>query len=80
MAKEEIVHVDILSQPLLVGNYVAVARHNSMFIGIITKLTPKMMRARRLKSRFDDPGDLIYSSNTVKLSGEEAMIYILKNA
>ncbi len=78
--KVEIEHVDILGQPLAVGSYVAVARSNAMFIGVIVKLTPKMMRARHLKSHADDTGSLIYTANSVKLSGEEAVAYILKHA
>ena len=79
MAKEKIEHVDILGQPLAEGNYVAISRHNAMYICRIVKITPKMMRAVTLHG-YGSSGDgwLIYSQNSVLLSGADAMVYILK--
>lgn len=79
MPKEQIEHVDILGQPLAEGNYVAISRHNEMYICQIKKITPKMMRAVTLHG-YGSTGDgwLIYSKNTVLLSGPDAMLYILK--
>lgn len=79
MAKEKIEHVDILGQPLEEGSYVAISRHNAMYICRIVKITPKMMRASPLHG-YGSGGDgwLIYSQNSVLLSGPDAMVYILK--
>jgi hypothetical protein len=79
MAKEPIEHVDILGQPLKEGSYVAISRSNSMYICQITKITPKMMRAKPLHGYGSyGEGWLIYSANSVLLSGPDAMAYILK--
>jgi hypothetical protein len=77
---------DILGQPLEVGNYVAVGKSNMLFIGQIVKITPKMIRAKAVNSKNvpyaarSEDGVLIYSDNTVKLSGEDAVAYVLKYA
>lgn len=82
MSKPE--QVDILGQPLEVGNYVAVGKGNAMYICRVCKITPKMIRAKPVRNdiymRSGDEGALIYSSNTVKLSGEDATAYVLKYA
>lgn len=77
---------DILGQPLEVGNYVAVGKSNAMYICQVCKITPKMIRAKLVNKKeyvrggHSDDGMLIYSSNTVKLSGEDAVAYVLKYA
>jgi len=79
MPKEVIEHVDILGQPLVEGSYVAISRGNAMYICRIKKITPKMMRAAPLTGYCHSPdGWLIYSQNSVLLSGQDAMVYILK--
>jgi hypothetical protein len=84
MAKPE--QFDILGQPLEPGNYVAVGKGNAMYICQVCKITPKMIRAKLVNKKdhvyrgHDNDGMLIYSSNTVKLSGEDAVAYILKYA
>jgi len=79
MAKEKVEHVDILGQPLAEGSYVAISRGNAMYICQIKKITPKMMRASPVHG-YGSGGDgwLIYSQNSVLLSGPDAMVYILK--
>lgn len=87
-SKTKIEQVDILGQILEIGNYVAVGKGNAMYICQVCKLTPKMIRAKPIRSQDShilgwsnkDNGVLIYSSNTVKLSGEDAVAYILKYA
>lgn len=80
--KEPVEHTDILGQTLTEGCYVAAPRHNTMYICRVTKLNPKMIRivnAKKSGYRSSD-GWLVYPKETVKLSGEEAMLYILKYA
>ncbi len=82
MAKEKIEHKDILGQPLSEGNYVAISHHNAMHICQVRKLNPKMMRVfpiGRTSYRADD-GYLIYSNQSVLLSGPDALAYILRHA
>lgn len=77
---------DILGQPLDVGNYVAVGKGNAMYICRVCKITPKMIRAKLINKNdyvsggHSESGMLIYSDNTVKLSGEDAIAYVLKYA
>ncbi len=81
MAKAQIVHKDILGQDLIEGNYVAASHHNSMYICRVIKITPKQIRIVNVKSNSRlDTGWLKYSSETVKLSGEDAMAFILTYA
>lgn len=73
-------HKDIIGQPLTEGSYIATCHRNTMFVCKIVKIHPKMVRAVRIEliSKGHD-GWLVYPADTVKLSGEEATAYILKN-
>lgn len=74
-------HKDILGQPLQEGNYVAVSHHNSMYVCQIRKLNPKMMRVFPIERGYrSKDGFLKYADQSVLLSGEDAMVYILKYA
>ena len=79
MPAAKIEHVDILGQPLAEGNYVAISHHNSMYICKIVKVTPKKIRAQPIKWK-GDGGLLIYPTDSVLLSGPDALAYILKNS
>jgi hypothetical protein len=77
------IHLDKLGQELAEGNYVAGCHRNSMYICKIIKINKKMLRILDIKctpSTYGDIGWLVYSCDTVKLSGEEATAYILKYA
>ena len=79
MTKPAPEHVDILGQPLNEGCHVAMAHHNRMMIGKIIKLNPKMIRVIPLKGTYRaDGGYLVYSSQTVRLDGPDALAYILR--
>lgn len=80
MAKEIAEHKDILGQPLSEGNYVAISHHNAMHVCQIKKITPKKIRACPLKGYYRKDGWLIYPSDSVLLSGPDAMAYILTHA
>jgi hypothetical protein len=80
MAKPAPEHVDILGQPLQEGCHVAMVHHNSMKIGRVIKLNPKMLRIVPLGTnhwRAED-GYLVYSNQTVRLDGPDALAYILR--
>ena len=77
--KPQPIHTDILGQPLSEGNYVAISHHNAMHICAVTKLNPKMIRVRPITHKNGD-GYLIYSSQSVLLSGPDALAYILRHA
>jgi hypothetical protein len=82
MAKDVPEHLDILGQPLAEGNYVAVSHHNMLQICEIKKLNPKMMRVVPIeKSAYRrGAGHLVYSNQSILLSGPDAVAYILKYA
>ncbi|HEY6436616.1 MAG TPA: hypothetical protein VIY47_08500 [Ignavibacteriaceae bacterium] len=73
-------HLDILGQPVFEGAYVAVSHFNQLYICKVGKMTPKMIRAHPLKYLGRNSGWLKYTSETVILSGEDALAYILKHA
>jgi hypothetical protein len=72
-------HSDILGEPLNLGNYVAIARHNSLVVCTIIKMTPKQLRVKPIRYKNDD-GWLVYPSDAILLSGENALMYVLTNA
>lgn len=78
--KEKIVHTDILGQEITDGCYVASSHRNTMHICKVIKISPKMLRIIDVKSKKPGDGWLAYPSETVKLSGEDAMAFILKYA
>lgn len=73
-------HEDVLGSTLAVGNYVAVSRHNAMVVCIIGKMTPKQMRVHSYRQKSSSDGWLVYSKDTVLLTGPDALAYILKHA
>jgi hypothetical protein len=80
--KEPVIHLDKLGQTIEEGNYVAGCHRNSMYICKILKCTAKQIRINDIKSlnKRHDAGWLVYPGETVKLSGEDAIAYILKYA
>lgn len=80
MAKPVPEHTDILGQPLTEGCHVAMSHRNSMMIGRIIKLNPKMLRIVPIgiKTYRSEDGYLVYGNQTVRLDGPDALAYILK--
>ena len=73
--------MDILGQPLVEGNYVAVSHKNSLQICQISRLSPKMMRVVPVKNTYyRGDGHLIYGDQAILLSGPDALAYILTYA
>ena len=79
MTKTSYEHKDILGQELDIGNYVAIAHHNTMLICKIINISVKMIRVVPLKYK-KSSGLLVYSKCSVKLSGPDSLAYILQNA
>ncbi len=79
--KEPIIRKDKLGQELEEGNYVAGCHRNTMYICKVIKVNNVMLRICDVKhSGYRDDGWLVYPNETVKLTGEDAMAYILKYA
>ena len=71
-------HQDILGQPLAIGDCVVFPNSNTMYVGIIIKFNPKMIRVRRIGKRSNWEQNK-YPSDLAKVSGAEVTIYLLKN-
>lgn len=70
-------HKDILGQPLMVGDAVVFPSSNSMYIGTITKLNPKMIKVKRVGSYNWEQNK--YPDDLVRVHGPEVTMYLLKN-
>ncbi len=72
MAKPIPEHRDILGRVLNVGDHVAYPESNTMRIGKIEKLNPKMVK---IQGRWSVNK---YPTDTVKLEGPDLVMYLLK--
>lgn len=75
VTKAVIEHKDILGRPLVPGDVVAMAHHNSLAVAIIDKLNPKMVKVKRPNSSWAQNK---YPYDLIKIDGPEAMLYLLK--
>lgn len=71
-------HCDILGQPLALGDCVVFPSSNSMHVGTIIKFNPKMIKVRRVGSKYKWEQNK-YPSDLAKVSGAEVTMYLLKN-
>ena len=69
-------HQDILGQPLAVGDAVVYPVSNTMYVGTVVKLNPKMIKVKRVGSKWEQNK---YPSDLAKVSGAEVTMYLLKN-
>lgn len=68
-------HRDLLGQPLSVGDAVVFPSSNTMYVGTVTKLNPKMVKVRRVgHSRWEQNK---YPQDLVRVSGPEVTMYLL---
>lgn len=75
MAKEPIVHRDILGRVLTVGDHIAYPDANQLKIGRVDKLNPKMIRVSTGNQWRGTVNK--YPSDLTKLEGPELMWYLL---
>ena len=76
MTKQEIEHTDIMDQPLAIGDAVACPSYNTLLIGFVKKINPKMIGVEFAgyhshKNKY--PKDLI------KVDERMATLYLLKH-
>ena len=71
-------HNDILGQPLGIGDCVVFPSSNSMYVGMITKLNPKMVKVKRVGTRHSREQNK-YPVDLAKVSGAEVTMYLIKN-
>lgn len=73
----DIEHQDILGNNIEVGNIVAYPSHNSMKIGTVTKLNPKMINVTAIGRRYTDRK---YPSELLVVDDPKITLYVLKNS
>jgi hypothetical protein len=79
MPKEVPEHRDLLGRLLNVGDCVAYPSSNSLVVGIVKKLNPKMVGVSQLgKNRWGDSNK--YSNDLVILDGPDVTMYLIKNS
>lgn len=78
MGKETPEHYDKLGKPLAVGDYVVYVWHNSLAVGSVRKLNPKMVGVSRVNSRGAHHNK--YSYDTVKVDTADVTMYLIKNS
>ena len=76
MSKDIPEHTDILGNVLAVGDIVAFSNHNSLAMGIIDKLNPKMIGLKRVNSKWRQNK---YPLDCVKVDEGQGLVYILKH-
>lgn len=68
-------HRDLLGQPLTIGDCVVFPSSNTMYVGTITKLNPKMIKVKRVgRSKWEQNK---YPQDLVRVSGPEVTMYLL---
>lgn len=71
-------HRDILGQPLGIGDAVVFPSSNSMYVGMIVKLNPKMVKVKRVGTKYKWEQNK-YPADLAKVSGAEVTMYLLKH-
>lgn len=79
MSKEIPEHRDKLGRLLKVGDCVAYPSHNSLSIGVIKKLNPKMVGVGKLSKKSYGSSNK-YPNDLVLLDGPEVTMYLIKNS
>lgn len=69
-------HRDILGQSLAIGDPVVYPVSNSMCVGTVVKLNPKMVKVRQVGSKWEQNK---YPTDVARVSGAEVTMYLLKN-
>ncbi len=77
MTKELPTHKDKLGRIINEGDFVAFPQSNSLYVGKITKLNPKMVKVLKLPGAKSDYNK--YPTDIVKLEASDMTWYLLKN-
>ena len=77
MPKEIPNHKDKLGRLIMVGDFVVFPDRNSLEVGVVKKLNPKMIGVGRIKSKYSQNK---YPEDIVRLDGPEVSMYLLKNS
>lgn len=74
-------HIDLLHRPVGCGDYVALSHHNSLYIGKVMKVTPKMFVIDTIRGSPDSYGHTgirKYPIQLVKVDEQDVTLYLLK--
>lgn len=75
------VHKDKLDQTIDIGDCVTYAASNSLQIGTVIKMSPKMIKVARVGSTgYWSRGILKYPADVIKLNSAEVTVWLLKNS
>ncbi len=72
-------HNDLFGQSLEIGDCVVFPSSNSMLVGTVAKLNPKMVRVKRVHTKYAWEQNK-YPDALVKVQGSEVTWYLLKNS
>ena len=73
----DVEHKDILENTIRVGDIVAYPAHNSLKIGTVNKLNPKMINITPVGKKYTDRK---YPSELVCINDPRITLYLLKNS
>lgn len=77
MTKEAPVHKDKLGRTISIGDFVAFPQSNSLSVGKITKLNPKMVKVLALPRAKSDYNK--YPTDVIRLEASDMTWFMLKN-
>lgn len=77
MSKEVPVHKDRLGRILKEGDCVVYPSHNSLAVGTVKKLNPKMVKVVPVGTKYRSSGSNKYPSDMVVVEGPEVTMYLL---
>ena len=69
-------HRDLLGQPLTIGDCVVFPSSNTMYVGTVIKLNPKMVKVKRVGQKYSWEQNK-YPQDLVRVSGPEVTMYLL---
>jgi hypothetical protein len=72
-------HRDFFDRPLAVNDYVVYPSYNTMMVGTVTRLTPKMALVKSLGSGWRSESRK-YPQELVQVAGPEVTMYVLKKS
>ena len=75
--KEVPIHKDKLGREIRIGDFVAFPQSNSLYVGKITKLNPKMVKVLKLPTAKSDYNK--YPTDVVRLEASDMTWFMLKN-
>lgn len=78
--KEIVEHKDKLGQVLTVGSCVTYPLHNTLMIGIVKKIHPKMVGVSPIRAKYIHQVKNKYPQDLIKLEGPNITMYLLKES